>query len=299
MKVVITGSLGNTSKPLAMELIQKGHQVTVISSKPEKQKDIEALGARAAIGRVENVDFLVRTFTGADAVYAMVPPNFTEVDHVAYCRHIGHNYAMAIQRAGINRVVHLSSYGAHLEKGTGFILGAYHVERILDELPNVILTHLRAGSFYTNLYSFMNMIKGAGFLAANYGDNDKLILVHPKDIAAAAAEEIETFDTGKKVRYVVSDERTANEVARIIGTTVGKPDLKWITLSNEQMREGLEKQGMPAHVIDKFVEMGASGHSGILREDYERHKPGSMGKIKMEDFAKEFAAVFNNGLQGH
>lgn len=295
MRVVVTGSLGNIGKPLATKLVQKGHQVTIISSNPEKQKDIEALGARAAIGSLENVDFLVQAFTGADVVYAMIPPNFAELDQVAYCRRIANNYAVAIQQSGIKYVVHLSSYGAHLEKGTGFILGAHHAERILSELPNVSITHLRAGFFYTNLYRFIDMIKGAGFLASNYGGDNKLILVHPTDIADAATEEIETPAAGKKIRYVVSDEHTANEVAHIIGTAVGKPDLKWIILSDEQMREGLEKQGIPAHLIDKFVEMGASARSGALREDYDRHKPIQMGKIKTEDFAKGFAEVFKKG----
>lgn len=295
MKVVVTGSLGNIGKPLATELVQKGHTVTIISSNTEKQKDIETLGAKAAIGSLENVDFLAQTFTGADVVYAMIPPNFAEVDQVAYCRRIANNYAMAVQQSGIKHVVHLSSYGAHLEKGTGFILGAHHAERILNELPNVSITHLRAGFFYTNLYRFIGMIKEAGFLASNYGGDDKLILVHPTDIAAAATEEIETPSAGKKIRYVVSDEHTANEVAHIIGTATGKPDLKWIILSDEQMREALGKQGMPAHLIDKFVEMGSSAHSGALREDYERHKPIQMGKIKTEDFAKGFAEVFKKG----
>ena len=295
MKVVVTGSLGNTGKPLATELIQKGHKVTVISSNPEKQKDIEALGARAAIGSLENVDFLVQTFTGADAVYVMIPPNFTELDHIAYYSRIGNNYAMAIQQSGVKQVVHLSSYGAHLEKGTGFILGAHYGERILNELLNIGITHLRAGFFYTNLYRFIDMIKGAGFLAANYGGDDKLILVHPTDIAAAAVEEMEAPAASQKIRYVVSDEHTANEVAGIIGIAVGKPDLKWITLTNEQMRAGLEKQGMPSHTIEMFIEMGASAHSGALREDYERHKPVNMGKIKTEDFAKGFAEVYKKG----
>ncbi len=74
MKIVVTGSLGHISKPLTQELVKKGHSVTVISSKPEKQQDIEALGARAAIGTLEDVDFLATTFRGADAVYTMVPP---------------------------------------------------------------------------------------------------------------------------------------------------------------------------------------------------------------------------------
>ncbi|MBO9198643.1 MULTISPECIES: NAD(P)H-binding protein [Niastella] len=292
MKVVVTGSLGNISKPLAIELVQKGHQVTIISRSTEKQEDIKALGAQAAIGSVENVDFLTQTFTGADVLYAMIPPNFSELDQVAYYRRIAINYAMAVQQSGIKQVVHLSSYGAHLEKGTGFILGAHHGERIFNELPNISITHLRAGFFYTNLYRFIDMIKGAGFMASNYGGDDKLILVHPTDIATAAREEIESQPAGKKIRYVVSDEHTANEVAHIIGTAIDKPDLKWIILSNEQMREGLEKQGMPVPLIEKFVEMGSSAHSGALGEDYERQKPIQLGKIKTEDFAKSFAEVF-------
>jgi uncharacterized protein YbjT (DUF2867 family) len=66
MKLIITGSLGHISKPLTEILVQKKHAVTVISSKPEKRKEIEALGATAAIGTIEDVAFLTHTFTGAD-----------------------------------------------------------------------------------------------------------------------------------------------------------------------------------------------------------------------------------------
>ena len=45
MNIIVTGSLGIISKPLTKELVQKGHQVMVISSKPERQKDIETLEA--------------------------------------------------------------------------------------------------------------------------------------------------------------------------------------------------------------------------------------------------------------
>ena len=74
MKIILTGSLGHISKPLAVELIQKGHSVTVISSNPHKQKEIETLGATAAIGSIEDVAFLSATFNDGDAVYCMVPP---------------------------------------------------------------------------------------------------------------------------------------------------------------------------------------------------------------------------------
>ena len=84
MKIIVTGSLGHIGKPLTEELAKKDADVTVISSKEDKKKDIEAAGAKAAIGSVANVDFLIKTFTGADAVYCMVPPSFSEADQVAY-----------------------------------------------------------------------------------------------------------------------------------------------------------------------------------------------------------------------
>jgi uncharacterized protein YbjT (DUF2867 family) len=46
MKIIVTGSLGNISKPLVEELVRKNHEVKVISSNPEKQKEIEKLNAK-------------------------------------------------------------------------------------------------------------------------------------------------------------------------------------------------------------------------------------------------------------
>ncbi|WP_245798421.1 NAD(P)H-binding protein [Cnuella takakiae] len=102
MKIVVTGSLGHISKPLTRELVEKDHIVTVISSKEEKQKHIKGLGATAAIGSLENADFLTSTFTGADAVYCMIPLNFSELNQVAYYQRIGRAYAQAIQKSKVN-----------------------------------------------------------------------------------------------------------------------------------------------------------------------------------------------------
>lgn len=291
MKVIVTGSLGNISQPLAKELAEKGHTVTVISSRPEKQKDIEALGATAAIGSLEDADFLESTFTGADALYAMVPPNLAVPDVRAYYRNIGSKYAQAIEKSGVKHVVHLSSMGAQLDKGTGLILGSHDVEGILNELQNIAVTHLRPGYFYYNLYHFADMIKGAGFIGANYGGDDNIVMVDTKDIAAAAAEELVKTATGKNVRYVASGEYTGNEAARILGTAIGKPDLKWVVFTDEQAQAGMEKSGMPTPVVALFVEMYASIHNGTLRQDYDLNKP-TLGKVKLEDFAKAFAAAF-------
>ena len=292
MNLVITGSLGNISQPLTKELVQKGHSVTVISSNPEKSKDIEALGAAAAIGSVEDANFLTATFSGADAVYCMVPPNhFAEGDPIAYFRMIGNNYAQAIQQSGAKRVVHLSTYGTHLDKGTGLILGSHNVEQILNRLSGVAITHMRPTYFYYNLLSFVNRIKKTGTIAANYGA-DKVVMVSPGDIAAAVAEEIVTPINGNKVRYVASDEVTGTEIASILGEAIGKPDLKWVIITDEQMKSNYEAIGTPPQIIAGLVEMFASLRTGKLAEDYHRNAPAIMGKVKFKDYAKEFASIY-------
>lgn len=294
MKIIVTGSLGHMSKPLSEQLIKEGHAVTVVSSSENRKKEIEGLGAKAAIGSLEDAAFVTETFNGADAVYCMVPPNFAASDQLSYHTKIANNYKDAISKNGIRRVVHLSSWGAHLNEGTGLILGSHHVEQILESLEGVAITYLRAGSLMYNMYSFSGMIKNAGMIAANYGGDDKIAWVHPNDIATVAAEElIKTGDT-QKVRYVASDEKTANESAEIIGAAIGKPGLQWKLITDEQEKENLLKHGVPEPIANNIVDLYRSIHNGKLGEDYVKNEP-ELGKTKLEDFAKEFAAAYEKG----
>ncbi|TDH24552.1 NAD-dependent epimerase/dehydratase family protein [Segetibacter sp. 3557_3] len=297
MKFIVTGSLGHISKPLATSLVEKGHAVTVISSQGAKQKEIEALGAVAAIGSLEDLSFLTQTFTGADAVYSMVPPNNYfdhSLDLIAYYRGLGSNYANAIAQSGVKRLVHLSTIGADLEKGSGILLGAHHVEDILNELsPEIGVTFMRPTSFYYNLYSYVDMIKSAGVIAANYGGDDMVPWVSPFDIAAAVAEELLTPFKGRKIRYVASEEVSCNETAAVLGAAIGKPGLKWNTISNEQMQTALKSAGMNPEIAEGLVEMYEGLHTGNLLADYYHNKPAVMGKTKLKDFAKEFAGVYH------
>jgi uncharacterized protein YbjT (DUF2867 family) len=291
MKITLTGSLGHISRPLAEQLLKQGHEITVISSNADKQKEIETLGAKAAIGSVLDAEFLQATFTGADAVYCMIPPNFTAPDSRAYYQAVGRSYADAIQAADVKRVVHLSSWGAHLPEGTGFITGSHDVEQILNELQGINVTHLRPGSFYYNLYHFINMIKNTGFIVSNYGGEDKVVMAAPADIADAAAEELTTTGSGK-VRYIASEDITATATAAILGEAIGKPDLRWVTFTDQQALDSRLQAGIPSRTAEKMVELNAAIHSGAMREDYDKHPPVKFGKVKLAEFAKEFAAVY-------
>ncbi|MCB9157392.1 MAG: NmrA family NAD(P)-binding protein [Caldilineaceae bacterium] len=297
MNIVVTGSLGNISKPLTETLLAQGHAVTVISHSPARAKEIKALGATAAIGTMEDADFLAATFTGADAVYCMISAgggyfdaNFDLVD---YATQLANNYKTAIERAGVHQVVFLSSVGAHLEGGNGILAFYYHVEKMINELPPAVaITFMRPVAFYNNLLGYINPIKTQGMIAANYGGDEKRPWVSPLDIAAAVAQELTTPAVGRNVRYVASDEISCNEIATILGEAIGKPELQWLVISDEQLRNGLVAAGMNPQIAAGMVAMYAAARSGKLSEDYERHRP-VLGNVKMQDYAKEFARVYN------
>ncbi|GLB53968.1 hypothetical protein NBRC110019_30090 [Neptunitalea chrysea] len=299
MNIVLTGSLGNIGKPLTQKLVKKGHSVTVISSKTERQKDIAALGAKAAIGKMEDVDFLSKAFQGADVVYVMATlgnqsffdPN---IDIVEDMTQLGKNYKTAIERAGVKKVIELSAIGADKDSGNGNLIFHYNIENILKQLPtDVSIKVMRPSGFYTNLLRSVQSVKDKGVIISNYGGNQKEPWVSPMDIASAIVEEMESTFEGRTVRYIASDEISPNEIADALGNAIGKPELKWQAITDKQMLDGMLSMGMNPQAAKGLVEMQTAQGDGTLYEDYNQNKP-TMGKVKLADFAKEFAKVYNN-----
>ena len=295
MKYVITGGAGHISKPVAEALLKAGHDVTVIGRNPENLKPLTDLGAKAAIGTVEDVEFLTNTFRGADAVYTMVPPIFQVEDWKGYIGQIGKNYAHAIKTAGVKFVVNLSSIGAHLEDGVGPVSGLFRVEKALNELAEVNVRHLRPGYFFYNFFGNFSMIKGMNIFGSNSSKpGDKMVLSDTNDIAAVAAEELLNLTfTGHTVRYLASDEKTPVEVSKALGEAIGKPDLPYVEFNDEDTLNGLRSAGLAEEIAKGYTEMGHAMRTGIMTDDYWNHRPQELGKTKLEDFAKQFALAYN------
>lgn len=300
MNIVLTGSIGNIGRPLTEQLVQKGHSVTVISSAAERRNAIEAMGAQAAIGSMFDTEFLIQTFKGADVVYLMETMEAAgdlfdqSIDFIDTIKKIGRNYKMAVERSGVKKIVHLSSIGAHTDKGTGIIVFHHDVERILNELADDIsIKFIRPVGIYFNMFSFIHTIKNTGSIISNWGGDQKEPWVSPLDIADVIADEIELPFEGRSFRYVASDEVSPNEIAKALGAAIGKPDLQWKVISDEELVNSWLKIGFNEQAAKGFVETQASQRTGILYEDYNRYRP-VLGKIKLADFAQDFAAAYQN-----
>jgi hypothetical protein len=154
------------------------------------------------------------------------------------------------------------------------------------------------------------MIKHGGILGNNFGGDKTVVLTHPCDIAAVAAEELNTLKfTGKSYRYIASDEKTSKEIAAALGAATGNPSLPYVGFSDEDFFNGAVKAGLSEEIARNYTEMGNAIHSGDMFSDYEKQKasheptkprvdPGptkpkvDLGPTKLSDFAKEFAAAY-------
>jgi len=295
MKYVLTGGAGHITQPVAEKLLAAGHIVTVIGRDAAKLKPLTEKGATAAVGSVEDRAFLTQAFAGADAVYLMIPPNFGVTDWLGYQQQVADNFIEAIKANDIRKTVVLSSIGAHMITGAGPVDGLAYLETALKKLPNVENLFLRPSYFYYNFFGQIPMIKHMNIIGANLGEADtKLVLTHTNDIADVAAEELLALQfTGTSVRYIASDERTVQEIASVLGKAVGNEQLPWVAFSDEQMKGGLLQAGLPDVFAEGYTVMGAAIRNGEMQSDYWNNRPAPLGKIKLEDFAKEFAVAYS------
>ncbi|WP_324671479.1 NmrA family NAD(P)-binding protein [Hymenobacter sp. GOD-10R] len=288
MKITTAGSLGNVAKPVVKMLLAAGHDVTVITSNNDRKDEIKALGAVAAVGSLSDAAFLTTAFHGADAVYAMVPPAMGTSHLIQNIAEAGQAYAQAIKAAGVSRVVMLSSVGADAAAGTGPVQGVHQIEQLFQQLAGVNVTILRSGFFYTNFLRDIPLIKNMNLFGNNYSGEDKLVLTHPEDVATAVASELQQPGNGFEVKYIISAISTGNEVASLLGPAIGKPDLVWTTIPDEQLKQGMLSAGLSPELAGLITELGQGVRAGLVTQDFFATGAHVTGKIKLEQFVEEF-----------
>ena len=296
MKYVITGASGNTGKIIAKNLLQAGKQVIAVSRNESKIQDLLELGATVAIGDLEDTDFLTNTLAGVDAVYALNPPKFDlQEDWRVYQDRITDSFIEAIRKSKIENVVLLSSAGSHLPSGTGPVAGLYYFEELLKKVDGLNVFALRPGFFIQNLYAQIPLIKQAGIVGYSLKPDVEIPFTHTNDIAEAATEKLLNLNFIGFEKGFVSGAKdyTMPEVAAILGNAIGKPDLSYVSFSNDDAKAGMVQSGLPETVAAGYVELFDALNQGTYLNDYTR-TPENTTKTTLEDFAPEFAVAYRN-----
>jgi uncharacterized protein YbjT (DUF2867 family) len=289
------GATGNIGSKLANILLKKHQKVRVIGRSSERLKSLLAQGAEPAIGDVSDAEFLTNSFKGADAIFALIPPNYVADDLRAEYNAIGINIVKAIQQTGVKHVLFLSSVGADLPSKTGVIKGLRDVEQRLNKLNDVNILYLRATYFMENQLSNISMIKNMGINGGNIRGDVKYAMIATQDIAQVAAEHLVKRNfTGKAVHELLGERDVSfNEVTKIFGDKIGKPDLKYVQFSAEDAKKGMMDSGISADVSDQLLELGQAFNDGLIAVNQPRTAENTT-ITSIEEFADFFADVYES-----
>jgi len=78
---VVTGATGNTGHVVASQLLEQKKTVRVIGRSKERLQPLIDRGAEAFVADISDQAALTKAFTGAEGVYAMIPPSATSQDY--------------------------------------------------------------------------------------------------------------------------------------------------------------------------------------------------------------------------
>jgi uncharacterized protein YbjT (DUF2867 family) len=291
---VILGGTGKTGGRLAEILLSKGKKVKVIGRNPDRLKILKEKGAEIESGELNDSFFLSKTFRGAEAIYAMVPPNLSAENYREYYNDVSSATLNAIINENIKNVVLLSSIGAHMPAGNGIVQGLYDFETKLNTLNDVNCVYLRAGYFMENFYGYIDMIKKMGIYGSDISPDLKFPLVATKDIAEAASKYLLNLNfRGKNIQYVLGPrDISSREQTKIIGKAIGKPDLSYVQFSYEETEKGMMQMGMSLSVARSFVQFARSLNDGLVYDPGIRNMSNTT-PTTFEEFAQSFAMAFS------
>jgi uncharacterized protein YbjT (DUF2867 family) len=264
---VVLGASGNTGHVVAQNLLTREQKVRVVGRNAAHLQPLEAKGGEIFIAEVTDAAALAKAFDRADSAYVMIPPNPTSNDPIGYSNRVSDAIAAAVQNAGTKNVVALSSVGADKPSGTGPVLGLHHLEQKLNQISSANVLHLRAAYFMENTLPQVNAIHKMGYSVGPLRPDLSLPMIATRDIGTAAADALlHTTVRGKQTRELLGQrDLSYTEVAAIIGKALGKPDLKYVQLSDDQARGALVQMGMSDQFARLLLEMTAALNSGYMR----------------------------------
>ncbi len=259
--ILVTGATGNVGGGVLDQLLAEGHAVRALARDPAKLEGVKGAFeiAKGDLSRPETLD---AAFAGVRAAFVMCVG--------AGMAALAGNAAAAAKRAGVERVVFLSSSSAGAAFETR--LGGWHrAAEAAVKASGVAFTILRPGGFSSNALQWVRAIKTQGAVFRPTGDG-KTAPIDPDDIAAVAVKAL-TAPGHEGKTYALSGPEAlsmAEQVAKI-GAAIGKP-LRFVDVTPEAAREGMVQQGMPEAFIQAMLEIGAevrAGHAGAVTTTVE------------------------------
>ncbi|HEY4838094.1 MAG TPA: hypothetical protein VIH72_05780, partial [Candidatus Acidoferrales bacterium] len=189
---------------------------------------------------------------------------------------------------GLQYAVHLSSYGAQVPKGTGPVEGLHSAEEKLNAISGLNVLNLRAAYFMENNLAAIETIHEMGIFAHALLPDLKLPMIATRDVGDYAAQRLLNLDfSGKQTRELLGErDLSMTEVTAVIARGIGKPDLRYVQIPYDQMRQALTQNGFSPKKAAVYIDMFKAVNDGVL-VPLELRSPENSTPTSFEKFVQD------------
>ncbi|WP_426670087.1 NmrA family NAD(P)-binding protein [Mucilaginibacter sp. McL0603] len=278
----ITGITGHVGRVAAKLLLEKNLPVRAVLRNPVKGGEWKNKGTEVAIAELHDAVSLENAFKDTSGVFVMTPPLFDSNDPLGDHNRMLDALVTAIKKAKPQKVVYLSSVGAHLENGTGAIRKLYDMEQTFKTL-DIPTASIRAAWFMENFQGNIAYAKDSGRLPSFLNPLDLSIpMVSAVDIGKLAADLLQENWEGHRILELSGPcSYSANDVAYILSYRLNRP-VKAEVIPAERYATSYESFGFTSAASQLMAEM----NEGFNKEHIIFEKTGQeqvAGKTLLED----------------
>jgi len=249
---LITGATGNVGSLVVERLLEHGDRPRVFVRNARKALTLYADRVDVVVGDLTEMASLEAALTGVDAFLLInTGPDIAARDAAA---------AKTAMKAGVERLVKLSSMDSRLPVGTGVwhARGESAIRR-----SGITFTFVQPAGFMSNALGWAASIKTDGVVRAPTGEG-RIAFVHPEDIAAVAFEALTTRRFNQESLPITGPRALSySDMVATIGRAVGR-SLEFHSISEEKARQSLLGNGDPEAVVDAHTSIWRAIREGRL-----------------------------------
>jgi (4-alkanoyl-5-oxo-2,5-dihydrofuran-3-yl)methyl phosphate reductase len=252
--ILVTGATGTVGREVVTQLLAAGEQVRGMTRNPSTAK----LDARVEVvkGDFAASDTLAKAVEGVEQVFSLTFGPQTGTHE--------RDLAGLAKKAGVRRIVKLSAMGGDGETKNAIRKWHEQGEEAIKE-TGISWTVVRPGGFMSNALHWRETVRTQGKVFSNYGDG-KLPSVHPRDIAAVAVRALTSAGHERKTYHLTGPEAlSVGEQVDILSEVLGRR-IEYVPITDDVARQGMEKAGMSALIIDALIPFAAFIRSGRAAE---------------------------------
>ncbi|MDQ3062360.1 MAG: NmrA family NAD(P)-binding protein [Acidobacteriota bacterium] len=277
---IVSGATGQTGSVVAKTLLEKDLPVRVIVRNEEKGKPWKDLGAEVAVADVQDAESLTKALEGGKVLYLMNPPNEQSENMFVETEKVIKAFQTAIENSSVEKLVVLSSIGAHLPSGTGPIVTNHLLEQAFGN-SDIPMTFVRATYFMENWNSVLETVKSEGILPSFLQPLDKKIpQVATEDIGRVAAEAMLETSEGIQIKELAGLPYSPDDVAEAFSKVLGR-EVKAVAVPEEQWMETLKTFSSQRNA-EAYYEMMQWVNSGSITFETGNQIEGT---VTIEDYA--------------